>query len=106
MLKKLEEDKDYILRIEEQNKVAVSTVEKETHNVVFADKTEYSFAETEERLMKVISDITELRHAVNVVNSSVKIGTDCGDMTVDQILVMLPQLTERQEIKVDDVGGA
>lgn len=96
LLKKLEEDKNLIIENEIRNRICSSTIEKSTNKVIFSNKTEYSFSETEKELQKVISDIVKLRHAINVVNTTVEIATEYGNMTVDQILVMLPQLNDRQ----------
>jgi len=58
-------------------------------------KPEYDFVETTKRLMQIEEEIRELKHRLNVFNTTYRI-PELG-MTIDQILVYLPQLTGRIE---------
>ncbi len=50
----------------------------------------YSFEETREKAKKLNEQIRTLKHAINVFNSTTKVPG--FDMTVDEVLVFLPQL--------------
>lgn len=54
---------------------------------------DYDFAKTEKDLMEVQRKIRAVKHAVNVFNTT----TMVGDMTIDEVLVLLPQLKSRME---------
>ena len=56
---------------------------------------EYDFVETTNSLMQIEEKIRELKHRLNVFNTTYKF-SEYG-MTIDQILVYLPQLTCRIE---------
>lgn len=51
---------------------------------------DYSYEVTRKFLRKCDRDILIIKHAINVFNTTQKI----GDMTIDQVLVCIPQLTE------------
>lgn len=53
-------------------------------------KTEYYFDEVQKRIDELNKRIMKLRHAINMFNVSTEVK---GDMTIDQVLVRLPQLT-------------
>ena len=55
---------------------------------------DYSYSETQEKLAEYEAAIRKVKHAVNMFNVSQEVpGTG---MTIDQILVYIPQLTERK----------
>lgn len=60
-------------------------------------KTEYYFEETQKRIDELNKRIMKLRHAINLFNIFTEVK---GDMTIDQVLVRLPQLTS-QKLKLD-----
>ena len=57
---------------------------------------EYSFSETTRKLNELKDKMLVVKHAINVFNvSTVVPGTD--GLTVDQVLVLLPKMTQRQK---------
>lgn len=53
---------------------------------------EYNFLQTQRELDRLEENIRRLRHAINLFNLS----TEVEGMTIDQVLVYLPQLQERK----------
>lgn len=56
-------------------------------------KTEYVFSEMQKRIEAVDEKIIKLKHAINVFNTTTEVN---GDLTIDQVLIRLPQLNTRK----------
>ena len=54
---------------------------------------EYDFKKTQKEIGAVCAKIRALKHAINVFNSTTVV--DGFDMTIDELLVYMPQLSER-----------
>ena len=54
---------------------------------------DYDYREVQEKLSEMEKKIRRIRHAVNVFN----LNTVVEDMTIDELLVYLPQLNERRQ---------
>ena len=57
-------------------------------------KPDYNFRETQDAIMALDDSIMKLKHAINVFNATTEV---IDGMTIDQVLIKLPQLTERAE---------
>lgn len=87
MLRKLEEDKIALqekeIKIRQYN-AAVSENAEEL-------KPDYSFVEYQNAINEVDRRMLKIKHAINVFNTTTVV---YNDLTIDQVLVRLPQLTE------------
>ena len=63
----------------------------------------YDYEGTQKRYREITQEIRKLRHAMNIFNSSTMVPE--FDMTVDQLLVYLPQLRELKK-KLGDMKNA
>lgn len=88
MLKKLQEEKSIALSDERQSCVFHASLGEDIESV----RPEYNYEETQKFLENCDKKIRILKHAINCFNASQTVG-DTG-MTIDQVLVYIPQLTE------------
>lgn len=90
--KRIKQLKDQIRLLESQEKNLISFIAATTENVEEV-RPAYSYEETAARYDKMETAIRKIKHALNRFNAStVPEGTD---MTIDEILVFLPQATDR-----------
>lgn len=90
LLRKLKEDHDSISRTESISWEYVAAVTEVPDEVA----PHYSFAETQKKLADIEAKIRKIKHAVNVFNTT---HTVPGfDMTIDEMLVYIPQLTAQK----------
>ena len=91
LLKKLNEDYQSLLAEEELSKVFVAaTIEN-----VEECRPKYDYVETQKKLKSMQEKIRKLKHAINVFNTTTKV--EGFDVTIDEILVLMPQLTKQKE---------
>ena len=91
LLKKLNEDYQSLLAEEELSKVFVAaTIEN-----VEECRHKYDYVETQKKLKSMQEKIRKLKHAINVFNTTTKV--EGFDVTIDEILVLMPQLTKQKE---------
>lgn len=88
MLKKLLEEKDIVLSNERQSCVFNASLGEDVESV----RPVYDYEETKKALESCNRRIRVLKHAVNCFNSTQTVGDT--NMTIDQVLVYIPQLTE------------
>lgn len=90
ILKKLMEEHERLLSLERAGKffVAATTEDKESA------RPDYSYEDVKKALAKIEADIRIIKHAINVFNTTHVV--EGFDLTVDQMLVYIPQLTERK----------
>lgn len=88
MLKKLLEEKNIVLANERQSCVFNASLGEEVESV----RPAYDYEETQKALEDFNRKIRILKHAINRFNSTQTVG-ETG-MTIDQVLVYIPQLTE------------
>lgn len=88
MLKKVLEEKDIILANERQSCVFNASLGEDVESV----RPEYDYEKTQESLERCDMKIRTIKHAINCFNVSQTVG-ETG-MTIDQVLVYIPQLTE------------
>ena len=90
--KRIKQLKDQIRLLESQEKNLISFIAATTENVEEV-RPAYSYEETAARYDELETAIRKIKHALNQFNAStVPEGTD---MTIDEILVFLPQATDR-----------
>lgn len=90
MLRKLMEEKSSIEMREYSGKEFLAAVGEDLEAV----RPDYDFAKTQSALAEVERKIRKLKHALNVFNSTTVIPE--FDMTIDEMLVYIPQLTARK----------
>ena len=88
MLKKLLEEKNIMLENERQRCLFNASLGEDVESV----RPAYDYEETQRALEQYDRKIRALKHAINCFNTSQTVG-DTG-MTIDQVLVYIPQLTE------------
>ncbi len=90
MMRKLLEEKSSIEMREYNGKEFLAAVGEDLESV----RPDYDFAKTQSALAEVERKIRKLKHALNVFNSTTIIPE--FDMTIDEMLVYIPQLTARK----------
>lgn len=98
LLRKLNEEKAALLSRESMSCSFVAAVQENVEDV----RPEYDYAGTQEKLVEVDEKIRRLKHAMNQFNISTMV-PECG-MTIDQILVYIPQLTARKQ-KLEEMAS-
>ena len=91
ILRKYEDDMRSILEIEGQSNCFVAAVGEDIESV----RPVYDYAGTQAKLIALEDKVRAIRHALNVFNST-QVVAEFG-MTIDQILVLMPQLTRRRD---------
>ena len=90
LLKKLNEEHAFQLSMEAQSREFLAAMGEDVESV----RPAYDYAAVQEKLDKLEKDIRTVRHAINVFNLTHEVPG--FNMTVDQMLVYLPQLTARR----------
>ena len=89
LLKKLNEELGAVMRKEEQSKDFLAALGEDPETV----RPAYDYAETSEKINGLEAKIRLLKHSINSFNvSTVVPGID---MTIDQALIYIPQLTKK-----------
>lgn len=91
LLKKLNEEKNLVLSQEQKSSSFNAALGENVESV----RPEYSYDETSVRLNELDKMIRKVKHAVNLFNTTGVIPE--FDMTVDEMLVYIPQLSIRRE---------
>ena len=89
LLKKLNQDYQNLLAIEQQSRSFVAATVEDVEAV----RPEYDYAKMQNDIKAVCEKIRKVKHAINVFNTTAIV--DGFDMTIDEFLVYLPQLNER-----------
>ena len=90
MLKKLNDEHDAILALEKNSREFLASVGEDPESV----RPEYDYEATQTKLAHIEDAIRALKHALNLFN--IKTVVPEFGMTVDQMLVYIPQLTKRK----------
>ena len=91
LLKKLNEKIQSILNMEQKSSSFLASVGEDPETC----RPEYDYAATRDELKNLQAQTRKLRHALNVFNTT---HTVPGfDMTIDEMLVYIPQLTKQKE---------
>ncbi len=89
ILRKLEDDLKSLQDLESHSCGFVAAVGENIEDV----RPAYDFADTQAKIKELENKIRLVRHAVNLFNTTQKV--DGFDMTIDQVLVYMPQLSHR-----------
>ena len=90
-LKKLQNERNQIVELENMSALFVAATSEKIEEI----RPDYDLAATDEALAAKEQEIRAIKHRLNVFNSSHRI-EELG-MTVDEVLVYLPQQSERVE---------
>lgn len=90
LLKSLNEQHELIVLNEQQSSSFVAAVSEDIESV----RPEYDYAAVQDKLDSIERDIRKIKHAVNIFNSTHNVPG--FDMTIDQALVFIPQLTAKK----------
>ncbi len=98
LLRRLNEEREALLELERRSSSFVAAVSEDIESV----RPAYDFAAVQARLAKVEAQVRKVKHALNVFNST---HTVPGfGMTIDQLLVYIPQLSQRK-MKLRDMAA-
>ena len=90
LLRKLNEELMEIKDRESKSAVFIAAVDEKLDDV----RPEYNYRETQDRLATLEAQVRKLTHAINAFNLTTEVPG--FGMTVDQLLVYIPQLSERK----------
>ena len=90
IIKDLRSQRTELLAVEAGIKSFVVAIEENVEDV----RPEYDFATYQKNLEKIDAEIRKYKHALNVFNTTTVVPNTDG-MTIDEVLVTLPQLSER-----------
>lgn len=90
LISKLQQDYEVIAAREENAKTFPASVGEDVESV----RPEYDYAETKARLAELEAKIRKVKHAVNVFNTVTAVPG--FDMTIDEMLVYIPQLSKKK----------
>lgn len=90
LLRKLNEELDALEDREQKSAVFIAAVGERLEDA----RPEYDYRATQERRQALESQIRKLKHAINLFNVSTNVPG--FDMTVDQLLVYIPQLSAKK----------
>ena len=98
LLRRLNEEHDAVLQMERQSNQFVAAVSEDLESV----QPDYDLLIAQARLEALEEKIRKVKHALNVFNTTHKVPG--FDMTIDQMLVYIPQLNQRR-MKLRDMAG-
>ena len=90
-LRKLNDQRDALLVMEKKARTFTAAIQEDVESV----RPAYAYRETQDALAEVEDKIRRLKHSLNCFNVSYVIPG--FDMTIDQMLVYIPQLTARKK---------
>ena len=90
LLRKLNEEQAALKDKETKSAVFVASLDEDVESV----RPAYDYASTQARLAALEAKVRKVKHAINTFNLTTEV-PELG-MTVDQVLVYIPQLTERK----------
>lgn len=84
--------------IDESNNLCVAELNGKEYNAAVGEdpeelRPEYDYETTQTKLDEIDAKIRKLKHTINIFNSTTEVPG--FDMTIDQVLVYIPQLTAR-----------
>ena len=98
LLRRLNEEHEALLELERQSASFVAAVSEDIESV----RPAYELAEVQGKLARIEDQVRKVKHALNVFNSTHEVPG--FGMTVDQLLVYIPQLSQRK-MKLRDMAG-
>ena len=97
VLRKLNEDQEALKAKEDKSAVFVAALEEDIESA----RPSYDYEEIREKLEELERKVRIVKHAINVFNMTTVIPG--FDMTVDQMLVYIPQLSEKKRYALREV---
>lgn len=91
LLRKLNEDYDALIVNERESYTFLASVGEDVESV----RPEYDYTETQKQLQEIEEKVLVVKHAINQFNVSTKV--EEFDMTIDEMLVYIPQLTRKKQ---------
>lgn len=91
LLRRLNEEYDTIIAEEKESRSFVAAIQENLEDA----RPLYDFVATQKQLDALDQQIRTVKHAVNVFNTTHRVPE--FDMTIDEVLVYLPQLTRKKE---------
>lgn len=91
ILKKLNEELSSVMRKEEQSKDFLAAMGEDPETV----RPKYDYEDTSKKIDEIETKIRLLKHSINVFNTTTMVPEI--NMTVDQALIYIPQLTKRMQ---------
>lgn len=98
LLLKLQQDYDALLKYESEARIFLASVGEDVESV----RPEYDYEKTKLELSELEAKIRKVKHAINTFNNQTVIPG--FDMTIDEMLVYIPQLSKRKA-KLKDMAG-
>ena len=89
-LRKLNDQRDTLLAMEKKARTFTAAIQEDAESV----RPAYDYKATQDALVEVEAKIRKLKHTLNCFNSTYVIPD--FDMTIDQMLIYIPQLTARK----------
>ena len=99
LLRRLNEEHEALLMLESQSNQFVAAVSEDIESV----RPEYDLSSVQARLARLEAQIRKVKHALNIFNSTHEVPG--FGMTIDQMLVYIPQLSQRR-MKLRGMAGA
>ena len=90
LVRKLNEEQNVLKQKENKSALFVAAIEEDVESV----RPEYDYEEVQKRLAQLESQVRKVKHAINMFNLTTQVPG--FDMTVDQMLVYIPQLSEKK----------
>jgi len=91
LLAKTQQELDYTLRYERDNCTFSAAIQENLEDV----RPNYNYLETQSKINRLNQKIRTIKHAINAFNVSTPVPG--LNMTVDEVLVLLPQLSREKE---------
>ena len=91
LLKKLQDERKQIISVEKQSRTFVAATIEDVESA----RPPYDYAQTQERLRALEDRIRTIKHCINAFNTTQVV--EGFGMTVDQMLIYIPQLSDRKE---------
>ena len=92
VLRKLTEDKEYWRRKENEGCTYVAAIDEEP---VIPD---YDYEKVAAEITAIDEKILKIKHAININNATNKVAVGDTEMTIDEILVKMAQLSKRKAV--------
>ena len=92
VLRKLTEDKEYWRRKENEGCTYVAAIDEEP---VIPD---YDYEKVAAEITAIDEKILKIKHAININNATNKVAVGAAEMTIDEILVKMAQLSKRKAV--------
>ena len=92
VLRKLTEDKEYWRRKENEGCTYIAAIDEEP---VIPD---YDYEKVAAEITAIDEKILKIKHAININNATNKVAVGDAEMTIDEILVKMAQLSKRKAV--------